>query len=543
MRKPTSLVSLALVLSALLSMAAPVRGETAPEVTACRSVHLQYPGPQAVAFYNEVTVDRSAEGTYFCACGFTMGYYGIQELGDGKKVVIFSVWEGGKQNDPNAVDEARRVKLVYKDDKVRTGRFGGEGTGGQSFLDYDWKVGQTYRFLATAVPDGDRTAFAAWFWVPESGEWKHLATFSTLAGGKLIGGGYSFIEDFRRDKVSATKVRKARFGNGWMKAADGAWLPVLKAGFTADGSPATTIDAGVDGDRFFLATGGDTKNAGTPLGQSMDRPPASLPPPSAIPGPVTIIPVGEHKLDIRPALRAEWGASLADVQKVLESAAMTLWPNFPERKLQPILVEPKGGPITLFQRGPAGEFQVRLATGGTLWAQYSYQFAHEFCHIMCHYVEDEPSNKWFEESLCEMASIYALRQMSETWKKEPPYPNWRDYSKALYDYAEDLVKKGQLPPGQDLAAWYKAHEAELRKEPCNRDLNRVVSLVLLPMFEEHPGNWEAVATLNAAPVKEPRTFAKYLSDWYGRSPAKHQPFIREVAAKFGVEIPAASPAK
>jgi hypothetical protein len=32
---------------------------------ACRSVHLAYSGPEATLFYNEVKVERSAEGTYF----------------------------------------------------------------------------------------------------------------------------------------------------------------------------------------------------------------------------------------------------------------------------------------------------------------------------------------------------------------------------------------------------------------------------------------------------------------------------------------------
>lgn len=36
---------------------------------ACRCVHLAYDAPPGVAFHNEVTVDRSAPGTYFCACG------------------------------------------------------------------------------------------------------------------------------------------------------------------------------------------------------------------------------------------------------------------------------------------------------------------------------------------------------------------------------------------------------------------------------------------------------------------------------------------
>lgn len=193
---------LVLLAFALVPTASP--GDEKLAGIACRSVHLKYYAPEATAFYNEVTVEESAEGTYFCACGFNQGYFGIQEQGRGKKVVIFSVWDPGKQDDPNSVDEGNRVKLISKDEKVRVGRFGNEGTGGQSFLDLDWKVGETYRFLVTAKVVGDRTEFAAHIAEPDAKEWRHLATFSTLAKGKLLGGYYSFIEDFRRNRVSAT---------------------------------------------------------------------------------------------------------------------------------------------------------------------------------------------------------------------------------------------------------------------------------------------------------------------------------------------------
>ncbi|MCY3017625.1 MAG: hypothetical protein NTW87_01155, partial [Planctomycetota bacterium] len=89
------------------------------------------------------------------------------------------------------------------------------------------------------------------------------------------------------------------------------------------------------------------------------------------------------ELDIRPKKGAPWGAGLEDVDKVLHAAAGELWKYVPGRQLPPILVEPKGGPITLFDRGPNGEFRVRLDTGDAYWAQYTYQFAHEFCHILC----------------------------------------------------------------------------------------------------------------------------------------------------------------
>jgi hypothetical protein len=239
---------------------------------ACRSVHLHYPAGDGVAFYNEVTVDQSAPGTYFCACGWNKGYFGIQELGNGKKLVIFSVWDSG-QNDPKATPEDRRVKLLHKDEKVRVGRFGGEGSGGQSFLDYDWKVGDTYRFLVTAKVNGERTEYSGFFLAPGEKEWKHLVTFSTITGGKNLGGYYSFVEDFKRDRDSATRVRTARYGNAWVKSVKGEWEPATRARFTADSNPATNINAGVKGGLFFLATGGETKNADTKLNESIKLPP------------------------------------------------------------------------------------------------------------------------------------------------------------------------------------------------------------------------------------------------------------------------------
>jgi hypothetical protein len=244
---------------------------------ACRSVHLNFPAPEGTAYYNEVTVEKSADGTYFCVCGFNQGYFGIQEQGRGKKVVIFSVWDPGKQDDPNSVDPEKRVKLVSKDEKVRIGRFGNEGTGGQSFLDLDWKPGETYRFLVTAKINGDRTEYSASIAPPDAKEWRHLATFSTLAKGKLVGGYYSFIEDFKRNKVSATIERRAKFGEGYIQTKDGKWLALSKAKFTGDSNPAKTIDAGIEDDRYFLATGGKVENTHIPLNQSMELRPVGEP--------------------------------------------------------------------------------------------------------------------------------------------------------------------------------------------------------------------------------------------------------------------------
>ncbi len=249
----------------------------ADEPNAARSVHLGFPAPDATVFYNEVTVEESVPGSYFMVCGFKHGYFGIQELsGPEDKVVLFSIWDPGEQNDPNSVPADRRVEVLHNDKDVRVGRFGNEGTGAQSFYKLKWKIGQTYRFCVKATVEKPKTSFAAYLWLNESNEWKHLATFRTLTGGEPLRGLYSFLEDFRRDGRSAKQTRRATFGNGWVKTVNGDWVALTKARFTGDSTPLDNIDAGVKDRRFWLATGGDVTNQ-VPLKTLLSWEPVELP--------------------------------------------------------------------------------------------------------------------------------------------------------------------------------------------------------------------------------------------------------------------------
>lgn len=224
---------------------------------ACRSVHLGYPSEPGTVFYNKIAVEQTAPGTYFMVCGWDKGYFGMQELANSKKLILFSVWDSN-QNDAKNVPDEKRTKLLYKDDKVRIGRFGGEGTGGQSFYDYDWKPNTTYRFMVASRDNGDRTEYTGFFFHPETNAWKKLVTFSTITGGKPMRGFYSFVEDFKRDRASTIKVRQARFGHGWIKLAKGDWQPIEQARFTADSNPVENIHAGTKDNGFILATGGNS---------------------------------------------------------------------------------------------------------------------------------------------------------------------------------------------------------------------------------------------------------------------------------------------
>ncbi len=248
---------------------------------AARSVHLAYQAPPAAAALVRMKVDQSTPGSYFMACGWNEGYFGIQELPGGRKVAIFSVWDS-KEDDPRRTPQDQRVQTLYRHPDVRVGRFGGEGSGGQSFYPLDWKIGDEIQFLVAAFPMGDRTAYAGYLQPPGTHAWIHLVTFSTPSRNHDLRGVHSFVEDFLRNRTSTGIRRSARMGPVWIRQADGAWQEVKAAMFTADDNQSANIDAGVAENSFYLATGGDTRNTGVPLWQ-MVRLTGSHPPPEGLP--------------------------------------------------------------------------------------------------------------------------------------------------------------------------------------------------------------------------------------------------------------------
>ncbi len=238
-------------------------------------------------------------------------------------------------------------------------------------------------------------------------------------------------------------------------------------------------------------------------------------------------------------VEGDWGgASASDIRKVLESAAGTLVPQFPGREFGTIEVSRgRENPITLFRRGPKGEFLVRLNVEGNHWAQFAYQFAHELGHILCRTGEQEDqTSKWLEETLCETASLFALRRMGETWTVRPPYPNWKGFAKSLTAYADERLRKAATPEGTTLPDWFRAAEPLMRAQAELRDKNSIIAASLLPLFEKEPARWEAVGFIPPGNPKEPRTTAQYLKAWRAAAPEKHRAFVGQIGVLLGVAL-------
>jgi len=234
-----------------------------------------------------------------------------------------------------------------------------------------------------------------------------------------------------------------------------------------------------------------------------------------------------------------WGnGSPNDIEAVLYSACDSIHEHFaPLKEKEPIRVSrDKSGPITLFQRNIRGEIIVKINTGDRYWCQYSYQIAHEFCHVLCRFRNGSRRNLWFEESLCEMASMFALRSMAKTWKTAPPYPNWKSYSALIRDYVKDLETKHALPEGLSLADYYSMHSEKFEKDAVNRTMNGKIAGALLIAFETNPEHWPSILYINKGKAKEDIPFSEYLKNWLNQAPKKHHIFIHSLARQFGISL-------
>lgn len=247
------------------------------------SVHLMYPVPkdaEIAMFYNEVTAVEDPVATYYMACGFSRGYFGMQVNSPAERRIIFSVWdagngEGAKDRSTVATDD--QTQLVAKGEGVEAHVFGNEGTGGHSHLVYPWKTGEAQKFVVTAKVDGTYTIYAGYWFHPEKKQWMLIASFRAPKDGKLLRGFYSFSENFGGS--NGHLQRKALFGPQWIANASGNWNEIIEAKFSHDPTgKANRLDRfmGVENGKFFLSQGGFVEGF-TKYGELFTRPATSPP--------------------------------------------------------------------------------------------------------------------------------------------------------------------------------------------------------------------------------------------------------------------------
>ena len=251
------------------------------------SVHLFYPVDKNIkvaAFYCELTALEDPIWTYYMACGWRRGYFGMQVNSHTERRIIFSVWDSGNEAvDRDKVGEEDRVRLIAKGEDVYAGGFGNEGTGGHSHLKYMWKTGQKQRFIVTAKPtDETHTIYSGYYFHPDKKKWILISSWKAPKDGGYLHGLYSFSENF--GGANGHLLRKALYGNQWIRTAGGKWIELTTATFSHDSTgKSDRLDRFMDVEdgQFFLSHGGFVPGF-TKYGEKFIRPPTGKGPPEIV---------------------------------------------------------------------------------------------------------------------------------------------------------------------------------------------------------------------------------------------------------------------
>ncbi|MEH6394535.1 DUF3472 domain-containing protein [Pseudoalteromonas sp.] len=205
------------------------------------SVHLNYPISDTSKnyqwFYSELRVPKEYDhqGSYFMANGFAEGYFGMQVNSVTERRILFSVWSPFQTDDPAAIPVEMRIQQLAKGKDVYTGKFGNEGSGGQSYLVFPWQAEQRYRFLLKVNPAdqvANHTDYSAYFYDPIAAKWLFIASFRRPTTSTYVARPHSFLENFIPD--AGQYERKALYSNQWLRDTQGQWHALNKAIFSYD---------------------------------------------------------------------------------------------------------------------------------------------------------------------------------------------------------------------------------------------------------------------------------------------------------------------
>ena len=224
------------------------------------SVHLSYTTPEntdILWFYNEITVPEKEDviGSYYMANGFGEGYFGMQVNSETERRILFSVWSPFETQDPKSIPEEYRIILLGKGEGVTTGEFGNEGSGGQSYKVFNWKAGNTYKFLLKGEPSvNNSTDYTAYFYDVESEKWNLIASFRRAHTSTYLKRPHSFLENFRTEVGHISRM--GEYTNQWIMDTKGQWHELTKAKFTADATARKgsreDYTGGAIGNKFFM---------------------------------------------------------------------------------------------------------------------------------------------------------------------------------------------------------------------------------------------------------------------------------------------------
>lgn len=165
------------------------------------------------------------------------------------------------------------------------------------------------------------------------------------------------------------------------------------------------------------------------------------------------------------------------------------------------ITSPRPFCVTYKPDGPmcsnTGQFRtIFLCVTGDYWGQWAYQFAHEYCH---HLIDGPMTGErrglfWFEETVCELASRYAIARLAtpslcNKWDLHIANHILRNYHHAHLHLDATLAQ--DLEQNRSVVPWLP-----LLSEPqYHRRHYAVMAQTILPLFLEQPHLWQIIGLI------------------------------------------------
>lgn len=252
--------------------------------------------------YQEVMMPKESDiiGTYVMSLGVLSGYMGIQmngydENGNPKHEVLYSMWDDGSTDEDPNLPIYCQATVVDHDPQATVNRFGGEGTGMQTYYRGNhWKCDTYVQFLTNCRPETrtytttengvtqthtqQNMLVSTWFNAQDGKGWQYMSTLRLPNNNRYFDSWYSFLENY--NWATGQAVRKGYYRNGYGRAKDSKkWyhFNTVDFGHTDGGNnPGNRNDYGqgasdTETGAFFMTTGGylptDQKASQVPLNE------------------------------------------------------------------------------------------------------------------------------------------------------------------------------------------------------------------------------------------------------------------------------------
>lgn len=220
-----------------------------------------------------------------------------------------------------------------------------------------------------------------------------------------------------------------------------------------------------------------------------------------------------------------WNVDSTETTQILAEFVYETFSSFVGYELEnDILVDnnlQQGYPLAHFNK-KGEDWQITLSCeSGVHWSQVAYQLAHEICHLYCNHAQCcGHKHKWFEESLCECASIAVLDKISLDWKQSRMMAYSPDYGDSVASYIADVKGRviKQIENQTQFVEWLSNHIADLEKSSTLRDLNLVVALYIYHvLLESNSSNWVSITTINTWDCFSNGNFNEFQDNWLSAS--------------------------